>query len=198
MGSSAIGDHRTLREGRGRNRQPAIDSETASEVARLDALGHDSKRIARKLGVTPRIVERVLAELPLLPPLAGEDSEQIAAAFGMDARRAESRLHTRMHRWLDLVRHIERGYEGGEDWANELDIRSSLEDMLDRLPPELRRAYRAILEPWDTRFRDATVEIPMPDFPRSSETYQRWDATHWWRSREPRLTRYRGESGSRT
>jgi hypothetical protein len=83
--------------------------------------------------------------------------------------------------WIATVAITEVGFEGvAEEWWNELTARDYLADLRRRSGDDWPERWDALIEPWDERFRSATVEEKEPHLP--SADYP----TGWWQYRSPK------------
>lgn len=79
--------------------------------------------------------------------------------------------------WIATVAIVEVEYVGeGEEFAAELSARDYLAEVL-RRAPSMHEKIESDLDPWDARFRAATVEHAESDHA---------DGDGWWQHRRPR------------
>lgn len=83
-----------------------------------------------------------------------------------------------LQQWRYLVENIEQGYEDTIfDYTNSLGKRDFLEALLNESPQTLRDKLSKILQPWDSRFREATKDVGEAVLPTSDETAV---LGYWW------------------
>jgi hypothetical protein len=87
-----------------------------------------------------------------------------------------------LRNWIATVAITEVGFEGfGEDWWWELHSRDYLGELRVRAGTDWPEHWDALIEPWDERFRAATIEVEEPHLPSSD--YE----TGWWHYRSPKV-----------
>ena len=84
--------------------------------------------------------------------------------------------------WIAIVAIVEVGYDGmAEEYWNDLMTREYLDVLCKRLPGYWATRFAEWIDPWDERFRAATVEETRPHLhPPEAEA-------GWWWYRSPRL-----------
>jgi hypothetical protein len=86
--------------------------------------------------------------------------------------------------WIATVAIIEVEYVGEwEDFAHELIAREYLEELSRRSPKEWVQRIERAVNPWDERFREATVAETEPHLPNLA------GEAGWWQFRSPRRWR---------
>src|SRR6266566_5949023 len=89
-------------------------------------------------------------------------------------------LYDAIRLWIATVASVETGYEGDvEEYAYDLHTRDYLEELRTRLPGFWAEYIDRCLQPWDERFRAATVEEAEPYLPALT------DEPGWWQFRTP-------------
>jgi hypothetical protein len=80
-----------------------------------------------------------------------------------------------LNTWSAFVRDLERGFESNiYDYSNSLGSRDLLDEILRRLPADLRITIHEVLDPWDERFDKATRPTDRPISPGAEERSTRW------------------------
>ncbi len=80
--------------------------------------------------------------------------------------------------WGRFVLQVENGYKLSiYDYTNDLMVRDQLDEIIAGTPPTLSSDIQAILEPWDDRYRLATVASTKPILPGPDVSTRR----RWWR-----------------
>lgn len=107
--------------------------------------------------------------------LSSAEEEYLAslfAALSQEAKRTLS-LTQLLDGWQRLVTQVEQGYEDSiYEYTNDLSVRDLLDQVLLQAPQTLRSKILVRIEPWDDRFRAATVSVERPIAPGKSS--QRW------------------------
>lgn len=110
-----------------------------------------------------------------LSPDEAEALESVLALLSQDTGRRLS-LDELLHKWRDVVRHVERGYDGSiYEYTNDLSVRDLLERILISAPQSLREKLLVVLHPWEDRFNGATREVSRPVAPGRVQ-----EAFRWW------------------
>jgi hypothetical protein len=92
--------------------------------------------------------------------------------------------------WSGFVLQVERGYELGDyDYANDLDIRELIHQILATVPM-IREQVLRIVAPWDERFKGATVVAYEPrggiSMGSGEDLAGEREGRRWWYWREPK------------
>src|SRR5437588_383521 len=123
---------------------------------------------------------RKLNERLILTP---EDQEPLTATLARMSREAgfPITLNELRHKWLRLVRAIERGYDDSiYEYENDLNARELLYRVQTALSPEGGVTLLRLLGPWDDRFRSATRKVGRPVIATEQD-----DPDAFWRERVP-------------
>lgn len=114
------------------------------------------------------------------PAWSSEDQAEFASLEARWTERAKFPITIRrqLDRWANFTISVEGGYGDNriiEEYWNDLDSRKLLQEALNELTPDLAGRLQGAIEPWDTRFREATVERLPP----------MWQGG-WWACRIPK------------
>lgn len=118
-----------------------------------------------------------------------EQLDGVEALFSGRAKHTIS-LAGLLEQWSRFVIHVEEGYEmGGDDYANDLDTRELIHEILAAVTA-LREKTLRIVRPWDARFQQATVVGYQPLGGGSAGAGRNLsgekDGRRWWYWREPK------------
>lgn len=112
--------------------------------------------------------------------LTSDESNAIVAALTSFSKRAKFHisLDYLLEGWAKFVTEVEEGYDDSIfDYTNSLSKRDFLEELLRQLPQSLRDKLLNVLQPWDTRFREATREVEEAVLPTLDNTRE---LGYWW------------------
>jgi hypothetical protein len=107
---------------------------------------------------------------------AGEASEvaPVVAAFSQGAKFPIT-LNYLYQRWTDFVIEVERGYGASiYDYTNDLSVRDLLAEILRQVGASTREKLAAQLQPWDSRFDEATTAKIRPLLASKTATSAPW------------------------
>lgn len=118
-------------------------------------------------------------------PLSPED-QATADKLSMDKDRYAQmsildKFNDRIENWDKIVSEIKDGYQFGiEDYANDIDTRHILGEIISELSPEGQARALAMLEPIDERFRQVTR-------PFDKSIHGEVQVSEWWYFRIPNV-----------
>jgi hypothetical protein len=93
-----------------------------------------------------------------LSPSEAAEIAPVLETFSRGARRPIT-LDYLYGRWSDFVREVERGYDASiYDYTNDLSVRDMVEDILLSVGDSTREKLNTALQPYDSRFYQATTE----------------------------------------
>lgn len=85
-----------------------------------------------------------------------------------------------LERWAQFVKAVETGYDDSiYEYTNDLGVRDLLGNVTNGCPPPLRVRLTDVLNDWDSRFLNATAQLP------TSLVQRKGESPGWWWFRVP-------------
>ena len=107
-----------------------------------------------------------------------QSAEAILGSYLQETNIPGGTLDNLVYSWLDFVERVDNGYGATlNDYANDLDGRQMLSDLLPRLPDPIRLKLAELLRPWDELFLTYTLETREAVFPPLTGAKT---STHWY------------------
>ncbi len=116
------------------------------------------------------------------PQLTNGELEDLNAVLRKLNGNAPDKIEVSLHEWIRTAYVIELGYEDPEEFLHDISFRGRVYEVLLQCPEKLREKVEAFLAPYDRRFHDATIEVPVALLASAST-----DMSQFWYWRVPKF-----------